>query len=72
MIVRREIPDIDRILSLRPRIIEKDYVLGWMLPSAIKVSNLGIQWNWVGETLEFLESNNPALVFRQSRQPQVK
>ena len=49
MIQRREILDTAATLGLRPQVVEKDYVLGWMLAAiyrhaAFATSNTGRQY----------------------------
>lgn len=50
MIDRREILDIARILSLRPQIVEKDYVLGWVLDGIYNHKTLANSWIFKGGT----------------------
>lgn len=50
MIGRREILDIARTLSLRPQIVEKDYVLGWVLAGIYSHKALADSWIFKGGT----------------------
>ena len=44
MIDRREIIDMATATGLRPDIIEKDYVLGWMLSGIYSHEELAKKW----------------------------
>ncbi len=50
MIDRREILDIAHALSLRPQIVEKDYVLGWVLAGIYQHKELANTWIFKGGT----------------------
>lgn len=76
MIERREIIEAARALSLLPRVIEKDYVLGWVLAAIYAHPKLAPSWVFKGgtclkkcffETYRFSEDldftiNNPRMV----------
>ena len=48
MINRREILDIAGTLGLRPQIVEKDYVLGWVLAGIYQHVALAETWDLQG------------------------
>ena len=50
MIDRREILDIAHVLGLRPSIVEKDYVLGWVLAGIYQHQALADTWVFKGGT----------------------
>jgi predicted nucleotidyltransferase component of viral defense system len=50
MIERREILDMATRMSLRPNIVEKDYVLGWMLAGIGASDAIGASWVFKGGT----------------------
>jgi len=50
MIVRQEIMDFAREFGLAPNVIEKDYVLGWMLAGIFADAELGPSWVFKGGT----------------------
>jgi predicted nucleotidyltransferase component of viral defense system len=50
MIERREILDMASRVSLRPNVVEKDYVLGWMLAGIGANDSLGESWVFKGGT----------------------
>lgn len=50
MIDRREILDTASRLSLNPHIVEKDYVLGWMLAGISRHPDIGESWVFKGGT----------------------
>ncbi len=50
MIDRREILDIASRLSLNPHVVEKDYVLGWMLAGIYANPELRESWVFKGGT----------------------
>lgn len=50
MILRREVLDIALALSLRPQIVEKDYVLGWVLAGIYSHKTLSDSWIFKGGT----------------------
>ncbi len=64
MIDRREIIDAATALGLNPHVVEKDYVLGWMLSGIYRHKALAENWIFKGgtclkkcffETYRFLE-----------------
>ncbi len=50
MIDKREILDISEQTSLRPHVVEKDYVLGWMLAGIYAHEDLAENWVFKGGT----------------------
>ena len=50
MIGRREILDIAGVLGLLPQVVEKDYVLGWILAGIYRHSALAENWIFKGGT----------------------
>ncbi len=50
MIDRREILDMAERMSLLPNIVEKDYVLGWMLAGIFAHDDLYDSWVFKGGT----------------------
>ena len=50
MIDRREILDAAATLGLRPQVIEKDYVLGWVLAGIYQHTALSEAWIFKGGT----------------------
>ena len=50
MIDRQEIMDFSREFSLAPNIIEKDYVLGWVLAGIAAHPEIGQSWVFKGGT----------------------
>ncbi len=50
MIDRREILDVSRSLGLLPRVVEKDYVLGWILAGIYRQTALSESWIFKGGT----------------------
>ncbi len=50
MIERREILEMATRMSLRPNIVEKDYVLGWMLAGIGASGSIGKSWVFKGGT----------------------
>lgn len=50
MIDRQEIMDFAREFGLAPNVIEKDYVLGWILAGIFNASDLGESWLFKGGT----------------------
>ena len=48
MINRREILDIAGTFGLRPQIVEKDYVLGWVLAGIYHQAALAESWIFKG------------------------
>ena len=50
MIDRREILDIAGTYGLRPQIVEKDYVLGWVLASIYEQATPAESWIFKGGT----------------------
>lgn len=50
MIDRREILDIAGTFGLRPQIVEKDYVLGWVLAGIYHQAALAESWIFKGGT----------------------
>ena len=50
MIQRREILDTADILGLRPQVVEKDYVLGWVLAGIYRHAALAEKWIFKGGT----------------------
>ncbi len=50
MIDRREIFDLAAQTSLTPHVVEKDYVLGWMLAGIYAHEELAESWLFKGET----------------------
>ena len=50
MIDRQEIMDFARELALDPKVVEKDYVLGWLLAGIAEQAVLGTNWVFKGGT----------------------
>ena len=50
MIARREILDVAAALGLRPQVVEKDYVLGWVLAGIYRQKALSNSWVFKGGT----------------------
>ena len=50
MIDRREVIEAGRVLSLRPQVVEKDYVLGWVLAGIFAQPDLAASWVFKGGT----------------------
>ena len=50
MISKEEILERARVLSLAPSVVEKDYVLGWLLDGIGKHAELGNRWVFKGGT----------------------
>lgn len=50
MIDRREILDIAGTLGLLPQVVEKDYVLGWILDGIYQQTALAKNWIFKGYT----------------------
>ena len=50
MITRREIMDFSREFGLSPNVIEKDYVLGWVLEGISSHSKISGDWVFKGGT----------------------
>ncbi|MCY4152024.1 MAG: nucleotidyl transferase AbiEii/AbiGii toxin family protein [Aestuariivita sp.] len=50
MIDKREILTIAQQTSLTPHVVEKDYVLGWMLAGIYRHENLAESWIFKGGT----------------------
>ncbi len=50
MIARREILDVAAALDLRPQVVEKDYVLGWVLAGIYRQKALSNSWVFKGGT----------------------
>lgn len=50
MITKREIVDAAAVLRLNPHVVEKDYVLGWLLWGAWKHRAIGESWIFKGGT----------------------
>ena len=50
MIGRREILDAASTLGLRPQVVEKDYVIGWVLAGIYHRSALFKSWIFKGGT----------------------
>lgn len=50
MIDRQEILEFARELNLAPHVVEKDYILGWLLAGIAAHPVLGKQWIFKGGT----------------------
>ena len=50
MIDRREILDSATTASLSPQVVEKDYVLGWLLAGIYQQADLADDWIFKGGT----------------------
>ncbi len=50
MISRQEIMDFSREFGLSPNIVEKDYLLGWVLAGISNHGELGSDWVFKGGT----------------------
>ena len=50
MISRREILDTSHVLGLLPQVVEKDYVLGWILAGIYQHAALKETWIFKGGT----------------------
>ena len=66
MIDRREILEAASAFSLLPSIVEKDYVLGWMLAGINAHDELGETWVFKGGTLSQKVLFRDLSVFRRS------
>src|SRR5713226_7181874 len=50
MIERRELMELAQNLGLQPQVVEKDYVLGWLLAGIRANADLGEHWVFKGGT----------------------
>ncbi len=50
MIGKREILNFSKELGLAPNVVEKDYILGWLLAGIAQHSELGASWIFKGGT----------------------
>jgi predicted nucleotidyltransferase component of viral defense system len=66
VIDRQEVLSIASELSLAPAVIEKDYVLGWLLAGIYSDPVLGPAWVFKGGTSRTLASCRPSALPRRA------